>query len=90
MASEYKVYYYTDARGASPVKEFIDSLQPKARVEVLRIFELIESYGIESVIPHTKKLKGSPIWEIRLLGKDSIRIFYVLYEEKNILILHCF
>ena len=47
-------------------------------------------YGLSSLLPHVKKLTGTPLWEIRILGKDSIRILYVLIQEENVLVLHGF
>ncbi len=41
-------------------------------------------------IPHIKKLTGTPLWEIRILGEDSIRILYVTKQEKKIILLHAF
>jgi len=43
-----------------------------------------------SVIPHIKKLTGTPLWEIRILGKDNIRIFYALMSKNGIIVLHGF
>ena len=47
-------------------------------------------YGLTSIIPHTKKLKGSPLWEIRIRGKDNIRILYVVHTENSIVVFHGF
>ncbi|MDP1743315.1 MAG: type II toxin-antitoxin system RelE/ParE family toxin [Candidatus Amesbacteria bacterium] len=84
------VYYYTSPSGNNPVKEFIDSLIIGQRVKIRRIFELAENYGIESIRPYVKKLSGSPLWEIRVLGKDNIRVLYVGVSENNIIVLHGF
>lgn len=62
----------------------------KAKVKALRIFSNIEEYGLTSVIPHVKKLTGTPLWEIRILGEDSVRILYVTQKEKQILLIHAF
>jgi len=42
------------------------------------------------VIPHLKKLSGTPFYEIRVLGKDNIRIIYVVEMEKMVVLLHGF
>ena len=47
-------------------------------------------HGINSIPQHIKKLTGTPLWEIRILGKDNIRIFYVLPQREVILVLHGF
>lgn len=45
---------------------------------------------LQSVIPHVKKLSGTPFWEIRILGRDNIRTIYAVPEQKQVLILHGF
>ena len=57
---------------------------------MFRVFKVYQQYELSSIIPHTKKLKGSPLWEIRIRGKDNIRILYAVYTQKSILILHGF
>ncbi|MBI2039917.1 type II toxin-antitoxin system RelE/ParE family toxin [Candidatus Microgenomates bacterium] len=86
---KWKVNYYILLSGNSPVKEFLD-VNLKAKVKALRIFSNIEEYGLTSVTPHIKKLTGTPLWEIRILGEDSVRILYVTRQEKQVLLLHAF
>lgn len=47
-------------------------------------------YGLSTALPHLKKLTGSPLWEIRILGQDNIRILYVTIHQDSILLLHGF
>lgn len=90
MSSDWKIIYYVDANGANAVSDFLDELNPKQQAKVLRIFMYIKEYGLQSVIPHIKKLSGTPLWEIRILGQDNIRVIYVLVSEHGVLILHAF
>lgn len=46
-------------------------------------------FGMSPKIPNTKKVTGTDFWELRILGKDNIRIFCV-GKEKNIHIVHIF
>lgn len=84
------IYYYISPHGENPVKDFIDSLFPKQQVKILRIFQYIEEYGLEAVIPHIRKLSGTKLWEIRILGKDNIRVVYIGIMKNNILVLNGF
>lgn len=86
---KWKVIYYVSSSGNNPVKEFLDA-NLKTKVKALRIFSNIEEYGLTSVIPHIKKLTGTPLWEIRILGEDSTRILYITRSGKQILLLHAF
>ncbi len=85
-----KVIYYTTANGENPARKFIESLQEKQQRKVVRILTNIKVYGLVTAIPHIKKLTGTPLWEIRILGEDSIRIFYATILTDSILLLHGF
>ncbi|MBM3209052.1 type II toxin-antitoxin system RelE/ParE family toxin [Candidatus Shapirobacteria bacterium] len=85
-----RVVYYISSSGENPVKDFLDSIGNVSKTKVFRIFALFENYGLSSIIPHTRKLAGTPFWEIRILGKDNIRVIYVLPQQDRILALHGF
>jgi len=87
---KHKVYYYINPRGEKPVKKFLDSLSEKAQAKTLRVFQYIEMYGLRSILPHTKKLTGTPLWEIKILGRNNIRVIYVMPRKNFVLVLHGF
>lgn len=90
MDEKWKVKVYESLNGENPVEKFIKSLDEKAQLKVSRTFDHLEEFGIEGAYPHVKKLTGTPLWEIRILGADSIRIFYVTISGKVFLLLHGF
>lgn len=90
MTLKWQVIYFISRDGKNPVSEFIDGLTPAAQSKILRILMYIEEYGLQSIIPHVKKLSGTPFWEIRVLGKDNIRVIYVVPKEQKVLVLHGF
>lgn len=90
MQDDWKVTYYTSKDGKNPIRGFLDECNKQQQAKLLRIIENIKQYGLQSVIPHLKKLEGYPLWEIRILGKDNIRVIYALLVEKEILLLHGF
>jgi len=90
MQGKVRVYYYITPRGGNPVKDFLDSLSFKQQAKILRIFQYIKIYGLHSVLPHVKKLLGTPFWEIRILGKDNLRVIYVVPKKSEVLVLHGF
>jgi len=49
-----------------------------------------QKYGLSSIMPHIKKLSGTPLWELRILGGDNIRIVYFIPHKEAILVLHGF
>lgn len=90
MTQHYSVYYYISPSGDNYISAFLDSLTQKQQAKILRILQYIKEYGLSAVLPHTKKLTGTPLWEIRILGRDNIRVFYAVPLKNTILILHGF
>ena len=87
---KWKVLYYVSPSGDIPVKQFLDDTKPQVKAKAFRIFLNISVYGITTAIPHIKKLVGTPLWEIRILGEDSVRILYVTKTHQALILLHAF
>jgi phage-related protein len=85
-----KIYYYLSSSGDNPFAKFLDSLDKKQQTKILRLIFQIEEYGLISILPHTKKISGTPLWEIRILGKDNLRVIYIVQIKDEIVILHGF
>src|SRR3989344_6495808 len=85
-----RIIYYTYSDGRNPIKDFLESLEKNKKAKVFRIFQYIELYGLSSVLPHLKKIIGTKLWEIRILGSDNIRILYIVVENNDILVLNGF
>lgn len=90
MPEKCKVIYYISPKGNNPVKEFLESISKKQKAKVFKIFQLLQEYGLSSIIPHVKKITGTPLWEIRILGQDNIRVIYATIQKDFILVLHGF
>jgi len=45
---------------------------------------------MSSLNPNLKKITGTPLWEVKILGKDNVRIICVAIINKQILVLHIF
>lgn len=86
----YQVSFYTPKGKSSPIKEFLDSCQPSLRSKVLRQLKYVEEFGLNPAIPNIKKITGTSLWELRILGKDNIRIVCVSLPEKEVKVLHIF
>ena len=90
MDQKWKIIYYTSHSGDNPVSDFLDTLEKSSQSKILRILHNIQEYGLDSVIPHIRKLTGTPFWEIRILGQNSIRIIYVVPAKFQVFVLHGF
>ncbi len=83
------IYYQSPAKETS-VYDFINNLSPIAQSKISNTFDLLIEFNIRLGKPHIKKLTGTELWELRILGSDNIRIFYVAIFGKKFLLLHGF
>jgi len=44
---------------------------------------LLIEFNLKLAQPHVKKLLKTPLWELRILGKKSIRFFYFTQAKKT-------
>lgn len=90
MEEKWKIEYYKTANGESPIKGFIGGLDVKVQNKIFDVLDLLKEFGINLGMPHSKKLAGTPLWELRILGSDNIRILYITQRGKTFLLLHGF
>jgi phage-related protein len=90
MASKHRVKYYFNPNGLSPVEKFLNSLKPTIKSKIIRTFQIIEDFGPQLVRNKIKKLSGTPLWEIKISGKNTVRMIYFYHHHHQLLILHGF
>ena len=72
----------------SKTETFIRSLRPAAIVKLLRTLNLLERFGHQLGMPHSKSVGGG-IFELRVRGIQEVRLLYV-FQKDHIVILHGF
>jgi phage-related protein len=82
----WRIHFYEDRRGKSPVLDFINSLSPKDKAKVNNLLRLLEEFGTNLGLPHARRIEGR-LWELR---PGDNRLFYCLYMEQKFVILHGF
>jgi len=87
---KWKIDYYDVPSGKKPVEEFIQNLSEKPRSRVYNTLELLAELGVNLGLPHAKKVTGTSLWELRILGENSLRFFYVAKIGQVFLLLHGF
>jgi len=90
MDKKWEIIYYETSQGNFPVFEFIQSLNPKIKSKIIGVIDLLKELGTLVGPPHSKKVTGTPLWELRILGGDNVRIFYVAVVNRRFLLLHAF
>jgi phage-related protein len=59
-------------------------------VKILRQLQYLQEFGLTQNIPNCKKLAGTPLWELRILGRDNIRILFASVDKEVTMVLHAF
>ncbi|MBT3817375.1 MAG: type II toxin-antitoxin system RelE/ParE family toxin [Candidatus Magasanikbacteria bacterium] len=70
------------------IEKFISNLRKDVLAKVLRNLDLLEQFGYKLGLPHSKKIKDK-LFELRILGKIEVRIFY-MFNKSKIILLHGF
>ena len=87
MAWEIKTY--KTQSGQEVVEAFILKMQPSTQGKLTRLLDLLENFGPELSMPHTRQMGGG-LYELRVRGKQEVRIFYVFARGTTIYLLHAF
>ena len=80
---------YETGSGEKVVDEFIKKQQPQAMAKIAHIVNLLRLYGNKLGLPHSKAL-GSGLYELRIRGKEELRIIYCFAQHRKIYLLHGF
>lgn len=88
--SKFSVEFYKNEKGEKPAKEFILSQNAKMKAKLFATIDLLEEYGNELKMPHSKPI-GDGIFEIRVkIGSDITRVLYFFYYEGRIIMTNGF
>ena len=74
-----EIFYYD-----KKIKKFIDSLEEDSRKQVIKNLELLEEYGYEIGLPHSKSI-GNGLFELRCIGSGA-RFLYIYYNKRDLLL----
>src|SRR5512136_1651217 len=68
----------------------IDALPADIRASYTRLTELLEEFGLDLRMPHSRAMGGG-LFELRPRGREGIaRVFYCMKVGKKIIMLHSF
>lgn len=82
-------YFVTDSNRA-PVREFIDSLDPKTQRKFFFIRALLEEFGHRLPQPHAKYI-GDQIFELRFGGREgAVRVLYFFFHQDKAILTNGF
>lgn len=84
----WNILTFESKSGEKPVDEFIKKQRPQAKAKIVHAVKLLGEYGNQLGMPHAKILE-SGLYELRIRGKEELRIFYC-FNQKTIYLLHAF
>lgn len=67
------------------LEKFIKSLEKPTIAKMLRIIDLLEKFGHNLGLPHSKKVCGQ-LYELRIRGAQEVRIFYIFRKSRTFLL----
>ena len=84
------VVIYRDDDGTSPLRQWLLTLQAKARAECVAALGLLENYGHELRRPYCENL-GDGIYELRVkFRRVNLRMLYFFHERRAVVVTHGF
>ena len=82
--------HWTIGYYSEQVRQEIDSLPVGIRASYARLTELLEEFGLELRMPHSRAM-GDGLFELRPRGREGIaRVFYCMKIGRKIIMLHTF
>lgn len=67
------------------LEKFIQSLDEPTIAKVLRTIDLLEMFGNQLGLPHSKKVHAK-LFELRIRGRQEVRIFYTFHKNEAVLL----
>ena len=88
---EYRTKFYRDPKaGNEPVRIYVDDLPDKEKAKVLKYINFLREHKGYLDEPYSKHIIGK-IRELRVdFAHNKNRIFYFIFINKNIILLHAF
>lgn len=85
----YQIVFYTTQRGDSPIDEFLDGLDKKARAKVAAYLSLLEEHDPNLKRPYADHVRGK-IRELRVkYGGNQYRVLF-FHAGTQIILVHAF
>lgn len=86
----HKIVFYTTRRGDSPVRDFLNSLDVKARLKAGSFIDLLAQEGHKLLRPYADTIRGK-VRELRIPYRtNQYRILYFFLLKDYIVLLHGF
>ena len=82
----WRIVFYKNARGDSPIKEYLNDLPVAEQAAVREAFRLLREFGTLLGMPYARHIRGK-LWELR---PEAHRFFYFAYVGRRFVVLHAY
>lgn len=90
QGEEWRIVFYTDEGGNTPVEDFLTSLDLKTQARFDWSIERLRMLNVQAREPLVKPIEGK-LWELRRAsGRNIYRLFYFFFTGREIVFLHGF
>lgn len=90
MEQKWWILFCDEVEHACPVTQFINAIEPRHQVKVLRLLSLLEQQGPTLPRPYSDLLH-SGIHELRIsLSRDNVRVLYFFCHQRYIILYEAF
>ena len=87
-ALSYKVIFYRTSQRVEPVREWLQSLDKRERLQLGQAIQVLQMNGPRLPMPYARPLGGG-LFELReRIGKVRYRIFYAFDSGRIVVLLH--
>ena len=87
---DWRIVFYLDERGQSPVEDFLDQLDEKTQLRFAWSIEQLRQRNLRAQAPLVKPLEGK-LWEVREESRGNIyRVMYFFFTGRRIVLIHGF
>ena len=84
----YKIIFYRTVHGTEPVREWLQSLDKRVRLQLGQAIQVLQINGPVLSMPYARPLGGG-LFELReRIGKIRYRIFYAFDGSRIVVLLH--
>ena len=84
------IEFYKTKAERIPVREFLDSLNPRQAANIIEAMDLLKTFGLQLREPYVKFV-GDKLYELRIKDSDGIyRVFYFAASGKKFVMVHGF
>jgi phage-related protein len=84
-----RLAYYTTASGRRPVVEYVERQAKADRARLVEALEMVELHGFQAPRVTFRQIRGK-LWEMKIEGRLSHRIFYVAVDGDEMVLLHAY